>query len=68
MINRCVNTPAQLPGVLPEVVYVTSYTPGVDASRSIAPVDELITRPDVEVNVPPEAPVMVGVGSASMLQ
>ena len=60
MINRCVNTPAQLPGVLPEVVYVTSYTPGVDASRSITPVDELITNPDVEVNVPATPPPVPG--------
>ena len=64
----CVIIPAQLPSVLPEVVYVTSYTPGVDASKSITPVDELITNPDVEVNVPPKVPVMVGVGSASILQ
>ena len=49
--------------MLPEVVYVTSYTPGVDASKSITPVDELITSPDVEVNVPPKVPVMVGVST-----
>jgi hypothetical protein len=39
------------------------------ALRSIAPVDELITRPaGVDVNNPPPAPVTVGVGSAPVWQ
>ena len=42
--------------------------PGVDASKSITPVDGLITNPEAAVNVPPAVPVMVGVGSVSILQ
>ena len=42
------------PGQPPEAatVFVTAYVPGVLAERSINPVDELITSPPEEVNVP----------------
>jgi hypothetical protein len=60
--------PAQLPAEVPRVVYVTAYIPAVEASKSITPVDELIVKPEVELNAPPNVPVIVGVGSASILQ
>ena len=64
----CDIIPVQLPLVVPGVVYVTAYTPGADASKSITPVDELSTSPEVELNAPPIVPVIIGVGSASTLQ
>ncbi len=64
----CDINPTQPPTVVPGVVYVTAYNPGVDASKSITPVDELSTSPEVELNAPPNIPVITGVGSASTLQ
>ena len=37
------------------------YVPGVEAARSIAPVDGFIINPDAALNVPPVAPVVVSV-------
>ncbi len=34
----------------------------------MAPVELLISKPEVEVKVPPDSPVIVGVGSASAWQ
>ena len=53
---------------VPSVVYVTVYVPAVLAETSIAPVPELILNPDVLLNVPPAAPVIVGIGSAALKQ
>jgi hypothetical protein len=47
-------------GAVPKL-YVTVYVPGVDAARSIAPVDGLMINPDAALNVPPVAPVVVSV-------
>ena len=41
------------------------YEPGVDAPKLIAPVDEFIIKPEVELNIPPVTPVILGVGSVS---
>ena len=40
----------------------------MDESKSIAPVDESITSPVVELNVPPLTPLTVGVGLAADAQ
>ena len=37
------------------------YVPGVDAARSITPVDGFMINPDAPLNVPPVAPVVVSV-------
>ena len=37
------------------------YVPGVDAARSITPVEAFILSPDGALNVPPVAPVVVSV-------
>ena len=42
--------------------------PVVDAPKSIVPVEEFITNPEPELNVPPLVPVTVGVGSTPDLQ
>ena len=47
---------------------MTVYVPGVDAETSITPVEALIARPAVELNVPPAKPEMVGVGSEAFTQ
>ena len=52
----------------PDVVYVTVYVPGVEADKSIAPVEALIDNPAVLENAPPATPVIVGVGSVSFAQ
>ena len=52
----------------PEVVYVTVYVPGVDALKSMVPVEALIESPAVLEYVPPATPVMVGVGSTPAIQ
>ena len=39
------------------------YVPAVDADKSISPVDVLMLKPVVELNVPPVVPVIFGVGS-----
>jgi len=43
------------------MVYVTVYVPAVDVLGVIAPVEALIVKPAVELNVPPVVPVTVGV-------
>ena len=42
--------------------------PGVDADTSIVPLEALMLNPAVEEKVPPDVPVIVGVGSASLAQ
>ena len=42
--------------------------PVVDAPKSIVPVEEFITKPEPELNVPPLVPVIVGVGFDPDLQ
>ena len=44
------------------------YLPSVDSDKSISPVEALISKPVVELNVPPLVPEMVGVGSLSAVQ
>ena len=44
------------------------YVPGVEAETSIAPVEALIERPALELNVPPASPIIVGVGSEAFTQ
>ena len=53
---------------VPPVVYVTVYVPAVLAEASIAPVAALILNPAVLLNVPPDTPVIVGVGSEASAQ
>ena len=48
-----------------ETMYVTVYLPSVDSDTSISPVVASISKPVVELNVPPLVPEMVGVGSLS---
>ena len=52
----------------PVVAYVTVYVPGVEADKSITPVEALIDNPAVLEKVPPATPVIVGVGSVSFAQ
>jgi hypothetical protein len=42
--------------------------PEDDESKSIVPVKESITKPIVEVNLPPDVPAIVGLGSVSFEQ
>ena len=42
--------------------------PVVDASKSIVPLDELMTTPELALKVPPVVPLMEGVGSVSSEQ
>ena len=42
--------------------------PEGDESKSIVPVNESITNPVVEVNLPPVVPAIVGLGSVSFEQ
>ena len=51
-----------------ETMYVTVYLPSVDSDKSISPVEASISKPVVELNVPPLVPEIVGVGSLSAVQ
>ena len=42
--------------------------PEDDESKSIAPVNESITNPVVDVNLPPVVPAIVGLGSVAFEQ